>query len=207
MNIFDWVAASIVIVTLIYVSFVLTLADWFAALRKGQAVTLLQERGGRKWPLWTQVVIIIIGLALCIPLFYFGWIPLFHVSPNAALTFGVLGLIFYLAGFTFVLWARRTLGKYWGLSTSLQVKLHDDHQLIQSGPYAFVRHPMYFGWWAAMLGLTLLYPVWAVFLLFIFSLISFAGRARREESALEERFGNVWLEYKKRTRFLIPFIY
>ncbi len=207
MNIFDWIAASIVIVTLIYVSFVLTLADWFAALRKGQAVTLLPERGGRKWPLWTQVVIIIIGLALCIPLFYFGWIPLFYVSPNAALTLGVTGLILYLAGFTFVLWARRTLGKYWGLSTSLQVKLHDDHQLIQSGPYAFVRHPMYFGWWAAMFGLTLLYPVWAVFLLFTFSLISFAGRARREESALEERFGKVWSEHKKRTKFLIPFIY
>jgi protein-S-isoprenylcysteine O-methyltransferase Ste14 len=66
---------------------------------------------------------------------------------------------------------------------------------------------MYSGWWGAMLGLTLLYPVWAVFLLFIFSLISFFGRARREESALEERFGGLWLEYKKRTRFLIPFIY
>lgn len=207
MSIFDWIAASIVIVTLIYVSFVLTLADWFAALRKGQAVTLLPERGGCKWPLWTQVAMIILGLALCIPLFYFGWIPLFHVPSNAAPTLGVVGLILYLTGFAFVLWARRTLGKFWGLSTSHNVKLLDDHQIIQSGPYAFVRHPMYFGWWAAMLGLTLLYPVWAVFLLFIFSLISFAGRARREESALKERFGNLWLEYKKRTRFLIPFIY
>ncbi len=207
MSIFDWIAASIVIVSLIYVSFVLTLADWFAALRKGQAVTLLPERGGRKWPLWTQAFIIIIGMLLCIPLFYFGWIQLFHVPSDVALTLGVVGLILYLAGFAFVLWARRTLGKFWGLSTSQNVKLLDDHQIIQSGPYAFVRHPMYFGWWAAMLGLTLLYPVWAVFLLFIFSLISFAGRARREESALEERFGNLWLEYKKRTRFLIPFIY
>ena len=207
MSIFDWIAASIVIVTLIYVSFVLTLVDWFAALRKGQAVTLLPERRGRKWPLWTQVVIIIIGMALCIPLFYFCWIPLFHVPLNEALTLAVIGLILYLAGLIFVLWARRTLGRNWGLSTSQQVKLLDDHQLIQTGPYAIVRHPMYFGWWAAMLGLTLLYPVWAVFLLFIFSLISFAGRARREESALEERFGEQWTEYKRHTKFLIPFIY
>ena len=58
MSIFNWIAASIVIVTLIYVSFVLTLADWLAALRKGQAVTLLPDRKGRKWPLWTQVLII-----------------------------------------------------------------------------------------------------------------------------------------------------
>ena len=207
MSIFDWIAASIVIVTLIYVSFVLTLADWFAALRKGQAVTLLPERGGRKWPMWTQVAMIILGLALCVPLFYFGWIQLFNIAPNIAFTLDVIGLIVYLAGFAFVLWARRTLGKNWGLSTSQQVKLLDDHQLVQTGPYDFVRHPMYSGWWAAMLGLTLLYPVWAVFLLFIFSLISFASRARKEESALQERFGNAWIEYKKRTKSLIPFIY
>ena len=207
MSIFNWITASIVIVTLIYVSFVLTLADWFAALRKGQAVTLLPDRNGRKWPLWTQVLIIIIGMGLCIPLFYFGSIPLFYIPSNARLILGVIGLLVYLAGFTFVLWARRTLGKNWGLSTSANVKLLDDHQLIQSGPYALVRHPMYSGWWTAMLGLTLVYPVWAVFLLFIFSLISFFGRARREESVLKERFGDLWLEYKKRTRFLIPFIY
>ena len=207
MSTFDWIAASIVIITLVYVSFVLTLGDWFAALRRGEAVTLLPERGGRKWPLWTQVAVVILGLVICIPLFYFGWISLLNLPPNTAFILDSIGLIVYLAGFAFVLWARRTLGKYWGLSTSQQVKLLDNHQLVQTGPYAFVRHPMYFGWWVAMLGLTLLYPVWAVFLLFIFSLISFAGRARREESALEERFGNLWLEYRKRTKSLIPFIY
>jgi protein-S-isoprenylcysteine O-methyltransferase Ste14 len=207
MNIFNWIAASIVIVTLIYVSFVLTLADWFAALRKGQAVTLLPERGGRKWPLWTQVVIIIIGMGLCIPLFYFGWIPLFNLPSNTAFTLGMIGLLLYLVGLIFMLWARRTLGKYWGLSTSLNVKLHEDHQIIQSGPYAFVRHPMYFGWWTAMLGLTLLYPVWALFILFLSTLISFIGRARREESTLAEKFGNSWVEYTKHTKFIIPFIY
>jgi len=207
MSIFDWIAAGVVIVTLVYVSFVLTLADWFAALRKGQAVTLLPERAGHKWPLWTQAAMIILGLAICIPLFYFGWVPLFHTTSNAAVLLGMGGLILYLAGFAFVLWARRTLGRNWGLSTSKQVKLLDDHKLIETGPYAFIRHPMYFGWWVAMLGLTLLYPVWAVFLLFIFSLISFAGRARREESALAERFGELWLGYKKRTKSLIPFIY
>jgi protein-S-isoprenylcysteine O-methyltransferase Ste14 len=95
----------------------------------------------------------------------------------------------------------------WGLSTSQQVKLLDDHQLIQSEPYAYVRNPMYFGWWVAMFGLTLLYPVWMIFLLFVFSVISFIGRARREEKALAERFDEQWTEYKKQTKFLIPFIF
>lgn len=207
MSVFDWIAAAIVVVTLIYVSFVLTLADWFTALRKGQAVSLLPERGGRKWPFWAQVAMIVLGLAMCVPLFYFGWIPLFIVPKNTAFIINVIGLILYLAGLGFILWARRTLGKYWGLSTSQQVKLLEDHQLIQTGPYAFVRHPMYFGWWVCMFGLTLLYPVWAVFLLLVFSVISFAGRARREESVLAERFGENWTEYRKHTRFIFPLIF
>jgi len=207
MSTFDWIVASIVIVSLIYISFVLTVADWLSALRKGQAVTLLPERKGRNWPLWTQVLIMIFGLLICVPLFYYGWVPLFVTAASIAILLDIFGLVIYLGGLGLTLWARRTLGKFWGLSTSRNVKLLDDHQLIQDGPYAFVRHPMYFGWWACMLGLTMLYPVWAVFLLLLFSVISFIGRARREESALAERFGNVWVEYRKRTRFIIPLIY
>jgi protein-S-isoprenylcysteine O-methyltransferase Ste14 len=207
MTIFDWIASAIVILSLIYISFVLTLAEWLSALRKGQAVTLLPERKGQKHPLWAQVGIIILGLVICIPFFYYLWTPLMAFPAGIAGLLAVPGLIIYIAGVVFVLWARRTLGKYWGLSTSQQVKLLDDHQLIQDGPYAFVRHPMYSGWWAAMLGLTLLYPVWAVFLLFLFSVISFFGRARREEAALSERFGEAWMKYKKRTKFIIPFLY
>ena len=207
MTTFDWIAAAIVIVSMIYLSFVLTLAEWLAALRKGQAVTLLPERKGGTWPLWTQISMVILGLLLCVPLFYYLWIPLVRLSVSTAHVLDIIGLIIYLAGCAFVLWARRTLGKMWGLSTSRNVKLLDDHQLIQSGPFAFVRHPMYFGWWAAMFGLLLLYPTWVVLLLLVSSLMAFFGRARREEVALAERFGQVWKEYKKRTRFLIPFIY
>ena len=207
MTIFDWIVAAFVILSVIYLSFVLTLAEWLSALRKGQAVTLLPERKGQKQPLWVQVGIVLLGLVICIPFFYYLWIPLIVFPVYITRLLGVLGLIIYIAGIVFVLWARRTLGKYWGLSTSQQVKLLDNHQLIQDGPYAFVRHPMYSGWWAAMLGLALLYPVWAVFLMFLFSVISFFGRAQREEAALSERFGETWLKYKKRTKFIIPFLY
>ena len=207
MSAFDWIVAGIVIASFIYISFVLTLADWFAALRKGQAVTLLPERKGGTWPLWTQVVMIVVGLALCVPLFYYGWVPLATLPTSTLRILDVFGVVIYLSGLAFTLWARRTLGRYWGLSTSTNVKLLDDHQLIQEGPYAFVRHPMYFGWWVSMLGLTLLYPVWALFILFISSVASSAGRVRREETTLAKRFGNDWVAYKKRTKSIIPFVY
>ena len=207
MKTFEIIAAIIVIVSLVYVSFILTLADWLVALRKGQAVTLLPERNGRKYPFWVQIAMVILGLILCAGMFYFLWIPLFSLSIKTSFIMDVIGLILYLAGCVFMLWARRTLGKMWGISTSQNVKLRDDHQIIQSGPFAFVRNPMYFGWWVAMFGLVLLYPVWMVLLMFLFSMVAFIGRAHREEAALAERFGEVWEEYKKRTKFIIPFIY
>ena len=207
MTLFDWIIAGIVLLVLFYLSFVLTLADWLAALNKGQAVALLPERKGGTWPLWTQVAMVILGLALCVPLFYYLWIPLIKLSVGTAQILDVVGLVVYLAGSAFVLWARRTLGKMWGLSTSRNVRLRDDHQIIQNGPYAFVRNPMYFGWWVAMAGLLLAYPTWVVLLFLVFSVVSFAGRARREDAALAGRFGEAWTKYKKRTKFLIPFIY
>jgi len=64
MTIFDWIIAGIILLVLIYISFVLTLRDWFLALKKGQAVTLLPERKGGNWPLWTQSAMVILGLVL-----------------------------------------------------------------------------------------------------------------------------------------------
>jgi len=207
MSAFDWIVAGIVVLSMIYISFVLTVAQWLTAVRKGQAVTLLPARKGGNWPLWTQIALLIVGIALCIPLFYYGWVPLIPISTNTDRILDIIGLVVYLAGLMFTLWARRTLGKYWGLSTSLNVKLLDDHQIIQNGPYAFVRHPMYFGAWTFMFGLLLLYPTWTILILLVSMLASFSGRARREEAALAERFGDAWVEYQKRTKLIIPFIY
>ena len=207
MQAFRTITAIIVILSLIYVCFALTLADWLAALRKGQAVSLLPERQGRTNPFWAQVGLVVLGLALFALMAVFLWIPLFSIPLQTAFLLDVLGLVLYAAGCIFMLWARRTLGKMWGISTSQQVRLYDDHQIVQSGPYAFVRNPMYFGWWVAMVGLILLYPVWMVLLMFLFSLVAFIGRAHREEAALSDRFGEAWTDYKKHTKFLIPFLY
>jgi protein-S-isoprenylcysteine O-methyltransferase Ste14 len=207
MVLFDWIMAGIILLVLVYISFVLTLADWLVALIKGQAVTLLPERNGRKWPLWTQIAMVIFGLVLCVPLIYFLWIPLIKPPITTGRILDLVGLAVFLGGCAFVLWARRTLGRMWGLSTSRNVKLRADHQIVQGGPYAFLRNPMYFGWWVAMAGLVFVYPTWVVLLFLVFSVVSFAGRARREDVVLAERFGEAWTEYKERTKFLIPFIY
>ena len=207
MSLLDWIIAGIILIVVVYLSFILTLADWLADLKKGQAVSLLPERKGGTWPLWTQVAMVILGLLICVPLFYYLWIPVVKLPLFAGRLLDITGLILFLAGCTFVLWARRVLGKMWGLSTSREVKLREDHQIIRSGPYTFVRNPMYFGWWVAMLGLLLVYPTWVVLLLLVFSVVSFTGRALHEDKVLAGRFGEAWAEYRRHTKFLIPFIY
>src|SRR5687767_828566 len=192
MPLFDWITAAIVIAGLVYLVFVLTIREWFIALRKGQAVSLLPERSGRPRSVWANLLVMLLTLAIFVPFLIFGWIPLFPMSSDAARILAVIGLALYLAGMSFLLWARHTLGRMWGITTAGQVKLRDDHQLVQSGPYAFVRHPLYFGAWVFLFGLVLLYPVWVILILFLATLVSYSARARLEETALAGRFGVEW---------------
>ena len=208
MDAFNWIVNAVVIVGVAYLAFAMALAGWIAGLRRGEAVTLLPARGDGAGTLAAQLSLVLVSLVVCAVLFYLLWIPLpFAVPPDTALVLAVIGLAIFVAGALFIVWARRTLGRMWGISTSRQVKLLPDHQLIDGGPYALVRHPMYFGWWVALLGALLIYRTWILVLLLAMSLVVFYRRARLEETTLAARFGAVWQAYVKRTKFLIPFVH
>ncbi len=116
----------------------------------------------------------------------------------------IVGLVFFVAGWLFVLWARWTLGALYGVSTSFAAPLQAQHRLIQHGPYAVVRHPMYLGYWLLLLGVTLIYRTWTPLLFLVTCLASFSRRARREERALAERFGAEWTAYAARVPMFAP---
>lgn len=208
MMIFGLIVNVIVILGMTYLTLLMALAGWVISLRKGQAVTLLSERGNRRWSVWAQVVFVLLSLAVFGVLFYILWIPLpLKLSRFTLLILKICGLIFFLAGLSLIVWARRTLAAMWGISTSRQVKLMPEHQLIDTGPYAFVRHPMYVGWWVSVLGLVFIYLTWILVGLLAMSVVVFYRRARLEEVTLAERFGDQWRSYEARSRFIIPFIY
>jgi protein-S-isoprenylcysteine O-methyltransferase Ste14 len=150
---------------------------------------------------------VLAGVAIAFLFFHYLWIPVIYIPRPTAQVLAVVGLVLYGLGPALLLIARRTLGKYWGISTSRRARLLPDHRLIRTGPYALVRHPMYLGGWVLFLGLVLLYPVWAMFLMFLFGLISFGNRARREEAALAAHFGEKWKEYQDHTRMFIPLVW
>ena len=142
-------------------------------------------------------------------LLFFGacailWIPLpvsLHASPRGLAL--ALGSLLCFPGLALILWGRRTLGQFYGVSTSLVAPLYTDHQLVTNGPYAFVRHPVYLGMALAALGGVLIYRTWTLVFLFLCTL-ALVFRARREEAALANRFGEAWGSYARRVPAWFP---
>jgi len=115
----------------------------------------------------------------------------------------IMGSLLYFPGMLFLLWARLTLGKNYFVSTGFGAQLFKEHQLITSGPYAIVRHPMYAGLILAALGSLLLYFTWTTVYFACFAPLMLV-RAWREETALSAEFGEQWKEYCKRVPAFIP---
>jgi len=115
----------------------------------------------------------------------------------------LLGLTLFLTGFVIRMFARRTLGKYF--STKLCVL--EDHEIVMHGIYRFIRHPAYLGLLCIFLAIPLLFYSLYGFVLILLGIPDVLHRIRREEGMLIDRFGNVYKEYMKTTKKLLPFIY
>jgi protein-S-isoprenylcysteine O-methyltransferase Ste14 len=135
---------------------------------------------------------------------YVGWIPLpWKISPQTRVWMLGCGALLYFPGMAFLLWARLTLGKYYFVSTVAGAQLFADHQLVTTGPYAIVRHPMYVGLALAAWGALLIYFTWTTVYFACFAPL-LAFRAYREEHALAAEFGEQWQAYCKRVPPFIP---
>jgi protein-S-isoprenylcysteine O-methyltransferase Ste14 len=126
-------------------------------------------------------------------------VPLIHPSHHVL---GVVGLVLCLAGLGFAVWARLHLGRNWGTPMSLK----EGHELVTSGPYQYVRHPIYSGILLALVGSGLAAGLFWL-LLFIIICPYFAYSAKTEERLMAMQFPDKYPEYKKRTNALVPFVW
>jgi protein-S-isoprenylcysteine O-methyltransferase Ste14 len=110
-----------------------------------------------------------------------------------------LGLAF--AGFALLEWSQSALGRNW----SARVQLLKDHELVVSGPYRWVRHPMYAAGLLANASVLLLSANWLVgggwLVLYGWQ---FAARIPLEEDLMVHRFGEAYRQYMRRTGRLLP---
>jgi protein-S-isoprenylcysteine O-methyltransferase Ste14 len=112
-----------------------------------------------------------------------------------------IGLALFFLGLALAIWARVYLGRNWGMPMSQKV----DPELVTTGPYHSIRHPIYSGIILAMIGTSIavsLYWLAAVILLGAYFLYS----AVVEERSMARLFPGSYPEYKRSTKMLIPFI-
>jgi protein-S-isoprenylcysteine O-methyltransferase Ste14 len=121
------------------------------------------------------------------------------MTPAAA----YIGLSITIAGLGLSVWARFYLGKNW--SGLIEVK--EGHELMRSGPYAIVRHPIYSGFMLATLGTAIAYGELSGLIAFVLILAAWGYKARLEEKAMIEQFGAEYETYRHNVKGLIPFIW
>lgn len=114
----------------------------------------------------------------------------------------IIGTLIVVGSLSFAIWARVNLGKNWAMPMTHK----KDAELITTGPYRYVRNPIYTGLIFATLGTTIAVGLpWLI--IFLITTISCTYISIREENYLQNKFGESYTKYKKTSKMLIPFIY
>ncbi len=116
----------------------------------------------------------------------------------------ITGLIIIIFGLSIRLVAKKTLDKQF----TYTVKIIDDHKLIISGIYKYIRHPSYTGQLLIFLGSGIAFAnIYSIIFLFIPNLLASFYRISVEEKVLIDHFKDQYTDYMKKTKKLIPLIY
>jgi protein-S-isoprenylcysteine O-methyltransferase Ste14 len=133
-------------------------------------------------------------------------IVLIRVLPNGTLSIhsralGIVGAVVFASGLALAVWARVYLGRNWGMPMTVRA----EPELITSGPYRFVRHPIYTGLLLGVLGTALATNVIGLAILAVL-IVYFYWATTVEERNMTEIFPTAYPEYRKHTKRLIPFV-
>jgi len=190
MPVYSWIIAALWLVLIV---------TWAIA-----AAHAKRSIGGRSWRREAGlrvavIVLVLVGLRLAIVRRALHGARVYAV--NRILLLGAIGVVLCALGIGLALWARTHLGRNWGLPMTRR----EDPELVTSGPYALVRHPIYGGIILAMLGSAIAQsPFWLV-PLGVFGAY-FVYSARREERLMTEQFPRAYPAYRARTKMFIPYV-
>jgi len=168
------------------------------------AIGAKRNVGARVW--WREgglrlIIIALIILALRVPALRYALRDVQRSIPHAGVFAGVIGVSLCALGLGLAVWARVHIGRNWGLPMSRK----EDPELVTTGPYAFVRHPIYGGILLGILGSVVGESVIWLLPLILFA-VYFIYSARREERLMLAQFPQAYSAYMKRTTMLLPFM-
>jgi protein-S-isoprenylcysteine O-methyltransferase Ste14 len=125
-----------------------------------------------------------------------------HHHPSFDAWRAAIGIILFAAGLAFAIWARIHIGRNWGTPMSQK----HDPELVASGPYRLVRHPIYSGILIATIG-TAVALTWTWLIAAALAGVYFIYSATIEERNLTAQFPDTYPAYKQSTKMLVPFIF
>jgi protein-S-isoprenylcysteine O-methyltransferase Ste14 len=114
--------------------------------------------------------------------------------------FLVSGVLILNTAALITLWSHRILGDHW--SGDLETKV--DHQVVRSGPYRWIRHPLYSSYLFIAVGMFLTTGNWLVGALVFSYFVAVAARSWKEEEMLLDRLGRNYAVYQSRTGRFLP---
>jgi protein-S-isoprenylcysteine O-methyltransferase Ste14 len=160
--------------------------------------TVYRESWAQRLRYWVLLVIAYVllfyGRRLSYPL-SLGIIP--HVAPTAW-----AAAVLCVIGLAFALWARVTLGRNW----SGVVTLKEGHELVECGPYRFVRHPIYTAIAIMFFATALAQGHLPGFVGTLLMFVSFWIKLRKEEKLMLQQFPDQYADYRRRAKRIIPFV-
>jgi protein-S-isoprenylcysteine O-methyltransferase Ste14 len=179
------------------VVWIVFLVYWQIKAADAKTTQRLEPAGSRIF----RVFIFLIAMALLlIPRIPLPWLYA-QLWPQGYWPFW-LGAAITVAGLLFAVWARVHLGRNWSRSVTIK----EGHELITTGPYGVVRHPIYTGILTGFLGTAIAISQVRGFIVVVLIFFVFWLKLRMEEQWMRSQFGETYAAYARQTAALVPYL-
>ncbi len=122
-----------------------------------------------------------------------------HIDRWWGLAMQVIGILLQICGLGMYVWARLNLGEFF----CQQAEIQEQHRLVESGPYQYVRHPIFTSFFVIGIGVLLLNPSLVTVIVVVSSIVIFVRSARQDEEMLSEHVPG-YEAYMERTPRFFP---
>ncbi|MGC9947826.1 MAG: isoprenylcysteine carboxylmethyltransferase family protein [Bryobacteraceae bacterium] len=164
---------------------------WEIAAKNAAAAKTSESKGSR------AVHVFLANAALLLEIVPIRGLGRFLPAASLIMT---AGLAVEALGLCLTIWARRHLGRNWSGEITIKV----DHQLIRSGPYKLLRHPIYTGLLTMYAGIAIVTGEWLAIVGFAMAAFAYWRKIRLEEANLRVAFGAEYESYRRDTWALLP---